>query len=108
RRTEVSSSSVPSPSTPFSFTARIFLQSSQLESVEELSENDNPNYEDEGGSVRGNGTGLTDRYMEMGYMGSSALLFPPEHYLNWVKSRPPGSTRASSIHSSVHASVRSS
>ncbi|GMT37788.1 hypothetical protein PFISCL1PPCAC_29085, partial [Pristionchus fissidentatus] len=91
------------PLLPISITTTVFPNAPRMESVDEPSEYDNINYDGDGGPVRGQGTGLTDRDVEMGYMGSSALLLPPGHH-----QRPPLSSRASSIHSSVHASVRSS
>ncbi|GMT10603.1 hypothetical protein PFISCL1PPCAC_1900, partial [Pristionchus fissidentatus] len=97
------SSAATTPTSPISITTTVFPNAPRMESVDEPSEYDNINYDGDGGPVRGQGTGLTDRDVEMGYMGSSALLLPPGHH-----QRPPLSSRASSIHSSVHASVRSS
>ncbi|KAF8381355.1 hypothetical protein PRIPAC_70497, partial [Pristionchus pacificus] len=103
RRSEVSSSSATTSTSPLSATAASFPHSSRFESVDEPSEYDNLNYEEDGGAIRGEGTGLSDRDVEMGYMGSSTLLIPPGQHL-----RSQLSSRSSSIHSSVHASVRSS
>ncbi|GMR59063.1 hypothetical protein PMAYCL1PPCAC_29258, partial [Pristionchus mayeri] len=103
RRTEVSSSAATTPTSPMSLSVTQFpTQSSRFESVDEPSEYDNLNYEEEG-PIRGEGTGLGEEDIEMGYMGSYSLLLPPTQ-----RYRLGESSRASSLHSSVHASVRSS
>uniref|UniRef100_A0A2A6CRY2 Uncharacterized protein n=1 Tax=Pristionchus pacificus TaxID=54126 RepID=A0A2A6CRY2_PRIPA len=87
RRSEVSSSSATTSTSPLSATAASFPHSVKeihfMSSIilDEPSEYDNLNYEEDGGAIRGEGTGLSDRDVEMGYMGSSTLLIPPGQHL---------------------------